>query len=104
MTEKIKLWNSKQALRNVNDDAMVAQTFQVLKVFLGAGASNQEVVNVCITEVKTSENFVDEPLKSAFWRPKGMRVNSNSPKGVVTAVLHGYVLGCNRECSNQVDV
>ena len=47
-------------------------------------AGNQDVIEVDETEGDTMEDAVHQPLECVA---KGMRRNSQSPKGVMTAVL-----------------
>ena len=57
-----------------------------MAVLLGVGTSHKNVINVYKKEILESPaDLFHESL--AFLRPKGMRRNSNSPKGVVTGVL-----------------
>ena len=62
----------------------------MLQVFGSIFACYQDVVDVAVAEVQTSQDLVDKPLNclyAVFLRPNGILANSYSPNGVVMAVL-----------------
>jgi hypothetical protein len=83
----------KETLVRVNNQAVLVQggenRFQVPPMGRLVGASYQNVVQVDKSKGQVDQNRIHEPLKRhpALRRPKGMRVNSKSPNGVMMAVL-----------------
>ena len=86
MTKKLKGGSTQGTLGCVDLDTVILQVAEdfaeVVEVHIQVLAGDQD-------ECKATKNLVHEALEglAAFLRPKVIRVNSNSPKGVVTAVL-----------------
>ncbi len=67
MALKVQLWHAQHAFAWVDRHAKVAEAFkdqaQVMEMFISAGAGDENVINIRIGEMQTSQDVVHESLK-----------------------------------------
>ena len=93
MSKVDEVADAKEALLPVDDHPIFSKETEDLTevrcVLLFSVAGNENIVEVDENKGNAAKDAIHQPLKtwSAFLSPKGMRRNSQSPKGVITAVL-----------------
>lgn len=93
MAEKIQFLDSEFALRGICNEAVRRQARKKLSkvtgMFIRCRAEHQDIVQIREAERQSTKYLVYESLKrlSCVAEANGIRKNSYSPNGVVTAVL-----------------